>query len=167
MKNIFDIKNWTKQEWNIFINNCRLLAKAHGDDMDDIKAASGKANFFRKDQKQASAHGVDTICNKYKTSREWLGIAQDHPPPIPVPEPNHVNREVSVGISISKTVDILNSGTIYSQALEANINSFYASINLQKELKAYKKRLETMEDEIRRLKNKPLGEANGDQNQTG
>jgi len=173
MKNIFDKNNWSEGDWEIYLNNLELLRKRHFLLKKDFSKQIGVQNAFRKDLKSKPGRGtVLTICKVFGINEKWLGMPQTEVPGIKDNEkkydlhgdwtPRAQSRDWQI---LGKAHDILVSESIYSMALQHNIEAFYMALKLDKELSDTRKRIEKLEDQLNKL-NLASGESHGDREES-
>jgi len=171
MENILDKNKWSEKDWDIFINNLEVLRNNCGLKKSEFSKRIGVQNIFRTDLKNRPSRGtIAIICQEFDVNQDWLGTRQTHAPPAQdqdLQPASPTRRELAVAMALHKTGEVLNSDTIYGQALETNINSYYAAVNLQKELRTYKKELQSLREEVERLKQQPSGEWRDGQKKNG
>ncbi len=174
MENIFNKAVWNEKDWEVYLNNLELLRKHHFLFKKDFSKRIGVQNAFRKDLKSRPGRGtILTICKEFDIEETWLGTPQTQMPKIRDSEkgydlhggwtPKAQSKDWHI---LGKAHDILVSDSIYSLALQYNIEAFHAAMKADKDLKETKDRIEKLEKQLKEL-NLLSGESLGGRENNG
>lgn len=73
-------KVWSKDEYQVFVNNIKLLANQRKMTIGDLQSKIGRKNIFRKDIYRPSEKLITIISDIFNVSKEWL--VTYHPPSV-------------------------------------------------------------------------------------
>jgi hypothetical protein len=65
-------KEWSPDDWEIFYSNINILISSNGLKKGEFSDKIGVKNFFRKDRKRVSRLVLNSICEKFNVTKEWL-----------------------------------------------------------------------------------------------
>ena len=76
MINIFEIKEWSDNEWKIFFNNLDIIRAHYNLKKHEFAERINVGNAYRTDRRRPSRLFVKAICNEFNVDEEWLSA--DH-----------------------------------------------------------------------------------------
>ena len=74
--NIFKKPEWEAHEWRIYINNLKILSRAHNLKNKEFSKLVGVENAFRTDIGRPGKGTVKLICSKFNVTENWLSTSR-------------------------------------------------------------------------------------------
>jgi transcriptional regulator with XRE-family HTH domain len=122
--------------------------------------------FYERDERTPNATFVADICKQECIASDWLlygegpmrrGESVPATTPVPAqPEPPPADDDFKMSDMLTKTAEVLESGTIYRTALASNINAFHQAIRSERTLMRPEERMALLEQKMEELANENL-----------
>jgi len=141
------------------------IRQIRGDESQDAFANRLNINkntlgFYERDERTPNATFVADICKQECIVTDWLlygegpmrrgetapAAASPAPPQAPPPE-----EDFKMVDMVTKTVEVLESDTIYRTALASNINAFHQAVRSERTLARLEERMELLEKRVEDL----------------
>ena len=141
------------------------IRQTRGDESQDAFANRLNINkntlgFYERDERTPNATFVADICKQECIATDWLlygegPMRRGETAPAAAspaqPQPSPPEEDFKMVDMVTKTVEVLESDTIYRTALASNINAFHQAVRSERTLARLEERMELLEKRVEEL----------------
>jgi len=114
--------------------------------------------FYERDERTPNATFIADVCKQEQISTEWLlygegPMHRGEPAAAPAQPEQPPAEDFKMTDMVTKTIEVLESDTIYRTALASNINAFHQAVRSERTLAQLEERMAALETRMEELAN--------------